>query len=163
MEDRELHKRIADLVAEERELEEGHIGTWATPEQEKRLREVREALDQSWDLLRQRRARREFHQDITVASPDRRRSWSVTSSRPAGGAGISASGSGQLDARPQSRESGHVTLACPVVPDLLADQRPTQSRKLLRQGGATFATGVLDIAHAGTTGAGTQQVALPGR
>jgi hypothetical protein len=69
MEDRELHKRIADLVAEERELEEGHIGTRATPEQETRLREVREALDQSWDLLRQRRARREFHQDITVASP----------------------------------------------------------------------------------------------
>ncbi|MGO9963942.1 MAG: DUF2630 family protein [Acidimicrobiales bacterium] len=69
MEDRELHKRIADLVAEERELEEGHIGTRATPEQDKRLREVREALDQSWDLLRQRRARREFKQDITATSP----------------------------------------------------------------------------------------------
>ena len=52
MQDRELHKRIAKLVAEERELEEGHIGSWATAEQEQRLREVREALDQSWDLLR---------------------------------------------------------------------------------------------------------------
>ncbi|MGD0441435.1 MAG: DUF2630 family protein [Acidimicrobiales bacterium] len=69
MNDRELHKRIADLVAEERELEEGHIGTRATPEQDQRLRELREALDQTWDLLRQRRARREFNQDITAASP----------------------------------------------------------------------------------------------
>ena len=64
MEDRELHKRIAKLVAEERELEEGHIGSRVTVEQEQRLREVRAALDQSWDLLRQRRARREFNQDV---------------------------------------------------------------------------------------------------
>ena len=69
MEDRELHKRIAKLVAEERELEEGHIGSRATAEQEQRLREVREALDQSWDLLRQRRARREFNQDIATTGP----------------------------------------------------------------------------------------------
>ncbi|MGD0985236.1 MAG: DUF2630 family protein [Acidimicrobiales bacterium] len=69
MEDRELHKRIADLVAEERELEESHIGTRVSPEQEQRLREVREALDQSWDLLRQRRARREFKQDVATATP----------------------------------------------------------------------------------------------
>jgi len=64
MEDRELHNRIANLVAEERELEESHIGSRITPEQERRLGEVREALDQSWDLLRQRRARREFNQDV---------------------------------------------------------------------------------------------------
>jgi hypothetical protein len=69
MDDRELHKRIAKLVAEERELEEGHIGTRVTPEQELRLHEVREALDQSWDLLRQRRARREFKQDTGTTSP----------------------------------------------------------------------------------------------
>jgi hypothetical protein len=69
MDDRELHKRIAKLVAEERELEEGHIGARVTSEQEQRLREVRAALDQSWDLLRQRRARREFSQDIATTSP----------------------------------------------------------------------------------------------
>jgi hypothetical protein len=68
MDDQELHSRIAKLVAEERELEEGHIGTRATPEQEQRLREVQIALDQAWDLLRQRRARREFHQDASVTS-----------------------------------------------------------------------------------------------
>ena len=38
MEDRDLHKRIAKLVAEERELEEGHIGARVTAEQEQRLR-----------------------------------------------------------------------------------------------------------------------------
>ncbi len=69
MEDRDLHKRIEKLVAEEHELEEGHIGSRATAAQEQRLQEIREALDQSWDLLRQRRARREFNQDIAVASP----------------------------------------------------------------------------------------------
>ena len=47
MDDLELHKRIAKLVAEERELEEGHIGARVTSEQEQRLREVRAALDQS--------------------------------------------------------------------------------------------------------------------
>ncbi|MGA3351804.1 MAG: DUF2630 family protein [Acidimicrobiales bacterium] len=68
MDDKELHTRIAKLVAEERELEEGHIGTRATPEQEHRLREVQIALDQAWDLLRQRRARREFDQDASTTS-----------------------------------------------------------------------------------------------
>ncbi len=68
MDDKELHERIAKLVAEERDLEEGHIGTRATPEQEHRLREVQVALDQAWDLLRQRRARREFNQDASVTS-----------------------------------------------------------------------------------------------
>jgi hypothetical protein len=69
MDDSELHARISELVAEERDLEEGHIGTRATPEQEQRLRDVQVALDQAWDLLRQRRARREFHQDTSVATP----------------------------------------------------------------------------------------------
>jgi hypothetical protein len=69
MDDQELHTRITKLVAEERELEEGHIGTRATPEQEQRLSDVQVALDQAWDLLRQRRARREFNQDTSVATP----------------------------------------------------------------------------------------------
>jgi hypothetical protein len=68
MDDKQLHSRIADLVAEERDLEEGHIGSRATPEQEHRLREVQIALDQAWDLLRQRRARREFNQDTSTAT-----------------------------------------------------------------------------------------------
>ena len=68
MDDNELHELINKLVAEERELEEGHIGTRATPEQERRLKEVEVALDQAWDLLRQRRARREFNQDASTTS-----------------------------------------------------------------------------------------------
>lgn len=64
MNDKELHEHISRLVAEERELEEGHPGVRATPEQEARLEELQVALDQSWDLLRQRRARREFGQDL---------------------------------------------------------------------------------------------------
>ena len=48
-----LHEHISKLVAEERELEEGHIGVRATPEQEQRLQEIQVALDQYWDLLRQ--------------------------------------------------------------------------------------------------------------
>ena len=64
MNDRMLHEHISKLVAEERELEEGHIGVRATPEQEQRLQEIQVALDQYWDLLRQRQARREFGQDL---------------------------------------------------------------------------------------------------
>jgi hypothetical protein len=64
MDDQELHEHISKLVAEERELEEGHIGVRATPEQEERLEQIQVALDQYWDLLRQRQARREFGQDL---------------------------------------------------------------------------------------------------
>jgi hypothetical protein len=63
MEDKQLHEHISRLVAEERALEEGHVGARATPEQEARLGEIRVTLDQYWDLLRQRQARREFGQD----------------------------------------------------------------------------------------------------
>lgn len=73
MDDKELHDKISRLVAEERDLEEGHIGVRATPEQERRLQEVQVALDQAWDLLRQRRARREFSQDassVTARPPE---------------------------------------------------------------------------------------------
>jgi len=68
MDDQELLTRISKLVAEERDLEESHIGTRATAEQEQRLQAVHVALDQAWDLLRQRRARREFDQDTSVTS-----------------------------------------------------------------------------------------------
>ncbi len=69
MDDRELYEHISKLVAEERELEEGHPGAHATAEQEERLQEVQIALDQYWDLLRQRRARREFGQDLGSTRP----------------------------------------------------------------------------------------------
>ena len=55
--DDDLFARINGLVQEEHQLrEDGAVD--AT-----RLRQLEEQLDQCWDLLRQRRAKREFDQD----------------------------------------------------------------------------------------------------
>jgi hypothetical protein len=64
MEDREILAHIDELIQTEHELRtqlaEGKVGT---SEERSRLRSAEEALDQCWDLLRQRRARREFGED----------------------------------------------------------------------------------------------------
>ena len=52
---------ISRLVDEEHRLRGGDAADPA------RLREVEEELDQCWDLLRQRRARREFGEDPDAA------------------------------------------------------------------------------------------------
>ena len=58
MDDADLEARINELVNEEHELEHRH-GTDGLSEQElTRLRRLEISLDQTWDLLRQRRARR---------------------------------------------------------------------------------------------------------
>jgi hypothetical protein len=56
MDDSELLDRIHHLVDEEHRLESGQ-GEGLSPDEETRLRQVEVALDQCWDLLRQRRAR----------------------------------------------------------------------------------------------------------
>jgi len=62
MDDPALLRYINDLVAEEQKLVE-------TPNHDPgRLAELEVTLDQCWDLLRQRRARREFGQDPNVVS-----------------------------------------------------------------------------------------------
>jgi hypothetical protein len=53
----EILHRIQSLVDEEHQLREGG------ETDRDRLRSIEEQLDQCWDLLRQRRARREFDQD----------------------------------------------------------------------------------------------------
>jgi hypothetical protein len=58
MDDRTVLQHIEHLVARERELEESHIGSAATDAERTRLQEIEVELDQCWDLLRQRRARR---------------------------------------------------------------------------------------------------------
>ena len=58
MDDAELVKRIDDLAAEEHQLERSHAGGGLGPDELARLRGIEVALDQCWDLLRQRRARR---------------------------------------------------------------------------------------------------------
>jgi uncharacterized protein DUF2630 len=63
MGDAEVLERIRQLVDEEHRLETGHVGEGLSPEEQARLRNVEVALDQCWDLLRQRRARRASGQD----------------------------------------------------------------------------------------------------
>jgi hypothetical protein len=60
MEDKELVAQIGRLAAEEHKLEEAHVGKGLSPDELARLRSLEVALDQCWDLLRQRRARNEF-------------------------------------------------------------------------------------------------------
>ena len=62
MDDSELTKRIAELVDEEHKLENTEHSPH-DPDVEKRVRELEIELDQAWDLLRQRRARRSAGQD----------------------------------------------------------------------------------------------------
>ena len=65
MEDRDVLNRIEELVEDERALREsGELGVAG----EQRLRSIEVALDEAWDLLRQRRARREAGLDPAGAS-----------------------------------------------------------------------------------------------
>lgn len=61
MDDKEILTRISGLIETEHELRSQLAAGELSSEQEReRLRSTEEALDQCWDLLRQRRARREF-------------------------------------------------------------------------------------------------------
>jgi hypothetical protein len=64
MNDEEILSRIKTMVDEEHALRssDDHIDA-------ARIRELEETLDQCWDLLRQRRAQREFGQDSDKAKP----------------------------------------------------------------------------------------------
>ncbi|HET7170657.1 MAG TPA: DUF2630 family protein [Gaiellales bacterium] len=69
MKDSDVLERIDELVAEEQQLyeREGHGDIHA--DDRARLDEIGIALDRCWDLLRQRRARREFGLDPDEAQP----------------------------------------------------------------------------------------------
>jgi hypothetical protein len=72
MDDKEIMGRISELIQTEHELREQLASGRLSSEQEReRLRSAEEALDQCWDLLRQRRARREFGEnpDGAMARP----------------------------------------------------------------------------------------------
>jgi len=56
--DADLIRRIGELISEEHALHEQHDGETLAPEDRQRLTDLEVALDQCWDLLRQRRARR---------------------------------------------------------------------------------------------------------
>jgi hypothetical protein len=64
MNDKDVLGRIDELIQTEHELRAKLArGELSGTEERSRLRETEEALDQCWDLLRQRRARREFGED----------------------------------------------------------------------------------------------------
>ncbi|HTX59139.1 MAG TPA: DUF2630 family protein [Verrucomicrobiae bacterium] len=67
MDDSQIRTHIEGLVAEEHRLLEHGDARGLTPEDRRRLEQVGVALDQYWDLLRQRRARRDAGQDPDVA------------------------------------------------------------------------------------------------
>ena len=68
MEDKEILSRIDELIQTEHELRTRLAdGKLSSTEERARLRESEEALDQCWDLLRQRRARREYGEDPGAA------------------------------------------------------------------------------------------------
>ncbi len=63
MDDAEIVARISALADEEHQLERSHASEGISEEDVARLRGIEVALDQCWDLLRQRRARRQAGQD----------------------------------------------------------------------------------------------------
>ena len=68
MEDRDVLQRIHSLVDEEEELHSAAVDGRLDEEQRRRLHDVEEGIDQCWDLLRQRRARRNAGLDPDDAS-----------------------------------------------------------------------------------------------
>ncbi len=58
MDDADIVRRISELAEEEHHLERSHAGEGLSQEEQARRRDLEVALDQCWDLLRQRRARR---------------------------------------------------------------------------------------------------------
>jgi hypothetical protein len=68
MDDREILAHIDDLIKTEHELRAKlAAGQITTDDEHRQLTEAETALDQCWDLLRQRRARREFGENPSDA------------------------------------------------------------------------------------------------
>jgi hypothetical protein len=67
MDDKEIVGRISELAAEEQELEEAHVGEGLSDAELGRKRDLEVTLDEMWDLLRQRRAKRSAGQDPDAA------------------------------------------------------------------------------------------------
>ncbi|HEY2687152.1 MAG TPA: DUF2630 family protein [Streptosporangiaceae bacterium] len=69
MGDKEILGHIDELIQTEHELRSKlAAGELSSGEEQARLKATEEALDQCWDLLRQRRARREFGEDAGAAA-----------------------------------------------------------------------------------------------
>jgi hypothetical protein len=68
MDDLDIVRHIDDLTGEEHKLERAHTGEALSDSELQRLRAIEVALDQCWDLLRQRRARRHAGEDPDQAA-----------------------------------------------------------------------------------------------
>ena len=69
MDDKEILTHIDELIETEHKLREQlAAGQLNALDERDRLRAAEEALDQCWDLLRQRRARREFGENPDAAA-----------------------------------------------------------------------------------------------
>lgn len=72
MDEQDILEKIRTLVAREHQLrDQVQSGELGLDDEHGQLKGVEEALDQCWDLLRQRRARREYGQnpDESAARP----------------------------------------------------------------------------------------------
>jgi hypothetical protein len=69
MDDAEIMRQVNELVDEEHRLEQGKAGVGLNEAEADRLQAIEVALDQCWDLLRQRRARRNAGLDPESAAP----------------------------------------------------------------------------------------------
>ena len=70
MDDKQILTQIDELIRTEHELREKVAeGKLSADAEQQQLRSVEEALDQCWDLLRQRRARKEFGESPDEAAP----------------------------------------------------------------------------------------------
>jgi Protein of unknown function (DUF2630) len=67
VEDPQIHGSIDRMVAEEHELWQREAAGEATDSDRQKLETLRVSLDQCWDLLRQRRARRDAGRDPDAA------------------------------------------------------------------------------------------------
>ncbi len=69
MDDKEIMSHIGELIETEHRLRQQlAAGELTGAEEQERLRSAEEALDQCWDLLRQRRARREYGENPDAAT-----------------------------------------------------------------------------------------------
>jgi Protein of unknown function (DUF2630) len=69
MSDAEIVNQIDQLVEQEHALQRGHAQDELSGEERERLRTIEVQLDQCWDLLRNRRAKRHAGQDPDQAEP----------------------------------------------------------------------------------------------
>jgi hypothetical protein len=72
VDDKTILQHIEQLVNDEHALLQTSRQQGLSAEQEEQLQQMNVTLDQLWDLLRQRRARREFHEnpdDAQVRDP----------------------------------------------------------------------------------------------